>query len=150
MTQSRELNGILYEGIPPVEDFSPTGIMSPTGGLLAVLVLIVEPGVEVEDFAARYRMVPRDQIARAVDSQARWTLETDGRVTIQLLCEESAARIVIPSDPRVHLWTGMARLNGGSLSLIVIPGLPRGETLGYYLGPHGGPYWHLSVGCIPL
>lgn len=148
----RELGGVLYEGIPPVDDFTPTGMITPNG-LLAVLVLVVEPGVapvEVEDFAARYRMVPRNQTARAADSQARWTLETDGRVTIQLLCEESAARIVIPSDPRVHQWTDMARLNGGSLSLVVIPGLPRGETLGYYLGPHGGPYWHISVGCIPL
>ncbi|CUW33393.1 hypothetical protein [Streptomyces reticuli] len=79
-------------------------------------------------------------------------VEPDGRVTIQLLCDESAARIVIPSDPRIHQWTAMARHGGGSISLIVSPGLPDTDLLilGRHLGPYGGPYWHLSVGCIPL
>ncbi len=151
---NRELGGTLYEGTPPVVAV-PTGLPLTDGKVLAALVLVVEPGVdeaEVKDFVTRYRMVPRGEVARAADSQARWTLEDDGRVTIQLLCEESAARIVIPSDPRIHLWTSMARHGGGSISLIVSPGLPDTDltTLGRHLGPYGGPYWHLSVGCIPL
>ncbi|CAM5690783.1 hypothetical protein SFUMM280S_09330 [Streptomyces fumanus] len=34
----------------------------------------------------------------------------------------------------------------------VSTGLPDTDlmTLGRHLGPYGGPYWHLSVGCIPL
>ncbi|MGW1037570.1 hypothetical protein [Streptomyces antibioticus] len=153
MNRSRELGGVLYEGMPPVEAV-PTG-MPTADGLIAALVLVVQPGVdqaEVDDFVTRYRLTPRGQTARAVDSQARWTLEKDGRVTIQLLCPDSAARIVIPSDPRIHQWTGLARLGGGSLSLIIAPGLPDTAltTIGYHLGPYGGPYWHISVGCIPL
>ncbi|ORT54645.1 hypothetical protein [Streptomyces sp. CB03238] len=149
----RELGGTLYEGTPPVEAV-PTGLPTPDG-VIAALILVVEPDVdqaEVDDFVTRYRLVPRDQTARAADSQARWTLEPDGRVTIQLLCEESAARIVIPSDPRIHQWTALARHGGGSLSLIVAPGLPDTDlvTIGRHLGPYGGPYWHISVGCIPV
>ncbi|MDG9728469.1 hypothetical protein [Streptomyces sp. DH41] len=151
---NRELGGTLYEGTPPVVAV-PTGLPMTDGTVLAALVLVVEPDVdetEVKDFVTRYRMVPRGQVARAADSQARWTLGDDGRVTIQLLCEESAARIVIPADPRILLWTNMARQGGGSISLIVSPGLPDTDltTLGRHLGPYGGPYWHLSVGCIPL
>lgn len=133
----------------------PTGLPMTDGTVLAALVLVVEPDVderEVKDFVTHYRMARRGQVARAADSQARWTLEDDGRVTIQLLCGESAARIVTPADPRIHLWTNMARQGGGSISLIVSPGLPDTDltTLGRHLGPYGGPYWHLSVGCIPL
>ncbi|WP_143667101.1 hypothetical protein [Streptomyces sp. FBKL.4005] len=151
---TRELGGTLYEGTPPVVAV-PTGLPMRDGSVLAALVLVVEPDVdqaEVKDFVTRYRMVPRGQVARAADSQARWSLEEDGRVTIQLLCDESAARIVIPSDPRIHQWTAMARHGGGSISLIVSPGLPDTDLLilGRHLGPYGGPYWHLSVGCIPL
>ncbi|MFE1076635.1 hypothetical protein ACFW5W_36270 [Streptomyces sp. NPDC058783] len=151
---NRELGGTLYEGTPPVTAV-PTGLPMTDGTVLAALILVVEPGVdeaEVKDFVTRYRMAPRGEVARAADSQARWTLESDGRVTIQLLCEESAARIVIPSDPRIHQWTVTARHGGGNISLIVSPGLPDTDltTLGRHLGPQGGPYWHLSVGCIPL
>ncbi|MDP5317413.1 hypothetical protein [Streptomyces poriferorum] len=152
MNQSRGLGGTVYEGLPLV-DAVPTGMPTPDG-VIAALILVVKPGVdpaEVDDFVTRYRLVPRGQTARAVDSQARWTLEKDGRVTIQLLCEDSAARIVIPSDPRIHQWTALARHGGGSLSLIVAPGLPDTDlkTIGYHLGPYGGPYWHISVGFIP-
>lgn len=152
MTKRSALDGTVYEGVPPVLAV-PTGLQTPEG-VIAVLVLVVQPGVpeeDVDDFVTRYRLVPRDETARAADSQARWTLERDGRVTIQLLCDESAARIVIPSDPRVHQWTAVARLGGGSLSLIVTPGLPDTDlvTLGRHLSAHGGPYWHISVGCIP-
>ncbi|GGY71482.1 hypothetical protein GCM10010363_61040 [Streptomyces omiyaensis] len=151
---TRELGGTLYEGTPPVVAV-PTGLPMTDGTVLAALVLVVEPDVdevEVKDFVTRYGLAPRDEVARAADSQARWTLENDGRVTIQLLCEESAARIVIPSDPRIHRWAALARYGGGSISLIVSPGLPDAEmtTLGRHLGPYGGPYWHLSVGCLPL
>ncbi|MGW9439627.1 hypothetical protein [Streptomyces sp. NPDC055607] len=44
-------------------------------------------------------------------------------MTVQLLCEQSAARIVIPADPRIHLWTAMAR-SGGGISLILSPACP--------------------------
>lgn len=150
---SRELGGTLYEGLPPAVAV-PTG-MQTADGLIAALVLVVQPGVdqaEVDDFVTRYRLTPRGETARAVDSQARWTLEPDGRVTIQLLCADSVARIVIPSDPRIHQWTDLARYGGGTLSLIIAPGLPDTDltTIGYHLGPYGGPYWHCSVGCIPL
>jgi hypothetical protein len=146
------LDGTVYEGVPPVWAV-PTGFQTPEG-VIAVLVLVVQPGVPaavVDDFVTRYRLVPRDETARAADSQARWTLEHDGRVTIQLLCDDSAARIVIPADPRIHQWTAVARLGGGSLSLIMAPGLPDTDltTLGRRLKPDGGPYWHISVGCIP-
>ncbi|MFF8293649.1 hypothetical protein ACF068_31195 [Streptomyces sp. NPDC016309] len=151
---TRKLGDTLYEGTPPVVAV-PTGLPLTDGSVLAALVLVVEPGVEeaeVKDFVTRYRMVPRGEVARAADSQARWTLEDDGRVMIQLLCEESAARIVIPADPRIQQWTALARHGGGSISLIVSPGLPDTDlmTLGRHLGPYGGPYWHISVGCIPL
>ncbi|MFI0901765.1 hypothetical protein [Streptomyces sp. NPDC020983] len=146
------LGGTLYEGTPPALAV-PTGMQTDQGVIVA-LVLVVDEGVPddvVHDFVTRYRLVPREETARAADSQARWTLEHDGRVTIQLLCEQSAARIVIPSDPRIHQWAALARYGGGSLSLIVAPGLPDTDlaTLGRHLGPHGGPYWHISVGCIP-
>ncbi|WP_232485659.1 hypothetical protein [Streptomyces fildesensis] len=44
------------------------------------------------------------------------------------------------------------RYGGGSLSLIVAPGLPDTDlvTIGRHLGSPGGPYWHISVGCTPL
>ncbi|MET9206776.1 hypothetical protein ABZW38_16705 [Streptomyces bacillaris] len=150
----RELGGTLYEGTPPVS-VVPTAMPTRGGGVLGLLVLVVEPGVdqaEIDAFVTRYRLVPRDQTARAADSQARWSLEKDGRVTIQLLSEESAARIVLPADPRILAWSAMARQNGGSVSLILSPSLPDTEvtTIGRHLGPYGGPYWHISVGCIPL
>ncbi|MFC4508551.1 MULTISPECIES: hypothetical protein [Streptomyces] len=106
----------------------------------------------VDDFVTRYGLVPRDETARAADSQARWSLEADGRTTIQLLSDDSAARIIFPTDPRIHQWTAMARVGGGSVSLIVALGLPDTElvTIGRHLGPYGGPYWYISVGCTPL
>ncbi|MGW2181299.1 hypothetical protein ACWCXX_25005 [Streptomyces sp. NPDC001732] len=90
MTAQRELGGILYEGTPPVTAV-PTGLPTPEG-VIAALVLVVHSGVHqdaVEDFVTRYRLAPRGETARAADSQARWTLEPDGRVTIQLLCDEA-------------------------------------------------------------
>ncbi|MGW1289743.1 hypothetical protein ACWD4N_40420 [Streptomyces sp. NPDC002586] len=153
MTTQRDPYRAAYEGIPPgaaVPLALPT-----TEGLMAALVLAVDkdvPRATVVDFVTRYRFATRDQTARAADSQARWTLEPDGRVTFQLLCDDGASRIVLPPDPRIHRWTAVARLGGGTISLMLLPDLPTADTpaIAHRLSPHGGEYWHLSAGCIPL
>ncbi|KAB7839518.1 hypothetical protein FRZ00_21520 [Streptomyces mobaraensis] len=126
-----------------------------TGGLMAVLALVADKGVpraEVVDFVTRYGFATRDEAARAADSQARWLLEPDGRVTFQLLCADGASGIALPSDPRIHQWAAMARLGGGTVSLMMLPGLPSAETqaIARRLSPNGGNYWHLSVGCLTV
>ncbi|MFI0742824.1 hypothetical protein ACH4PU_32785 [Streptomyces sp. NPDC021100] len=153
MTTKRELYGTVCEGVPPVTAV-PLALPT-TGGLMAALALVVDksvPRVEVVDFVARYRFATRDETARAIDSQARWSLETDGRVTFQLLCADGASRIALPSDPRIHQWAAVARLGGGTVSLMMLPGLPSTQTqaIARRLGPNGGEYWHLSVGCLPI
>ncbi|MER6958237.1 hypothetical protein [Streptomyces sp. NPDC000618] len=124
-------------------------------GTIAALALVVNcsvPRAEVLDFVTRYRFTTRNEIARAADSQARWSLEADGRVTFQFLCDEGASRIVFPSDPRIHQWTAVARLSGGTISLMVVPDLASTDApaLARKLGRHGGEYWHISVGHVPL
>jgi hypothetical protein len=151
MTAHRERYAV-YEGVPEVVAV-PTGLPT-TEGLLAVLVLVLDKSVscsEMEDFVTRYRFVPRQETARAADSQARWSLEPDGRVTFTFLCAEGASRIVLPADPRIHQWTALARLGGGSISVMVVPGLPSTDmpVIARRLTPGGGEYWHLSVGCLP-
>lgn len=153
MTAKRELYGTECEGVPPA---SAVPLALPTtDGLVAALVLVVNEGVpraEVVDFVTRYRFATREETARAADSQARWSLEPDGRVTFQFLCDDGASRIAFPSDPRIHQWTAVARLGGGTISLMVIPGLSTTDAsaIARRLSPHGGEYWHLSVGCVPV
>ncbi|GGO58875.1 hypothetical protein [Streptomyces lasiicapitis] len=150
---ARELYGSLYEGVPDCAAV-PTALPTTDNGLLPALVLIPDPsipGTEVRDFAARHCFVPRQETARAADSQARWTLEPDGRVTVTFLSDEGAARIVLPADDRLTQWTAIARLSGGTISVMLLPGLPGHDlqSIGRRLAPRGGDYWHLSVGCTP-
>ncbi|MFI5749088.1 hypothetical protein ACIBBE_24850 [Streptomyces sp. NPDC051644] len=78
---ARELYGSVYEGVPD-STAVPTALPT-TDGLLPALVLVLNLGVtdtEIREFAARHRFVPGDETARAVNSQARWSLEPDGRL----------------------------------------------------------------------
>ncbi|QKV98215.1 hypothetical protein HUT19_41575 (plasmid) [Streptomyces sp. NA02950] len=149
---ARELYGSVYEGVPD-STAVPTGL--PTmDGTLPALILIPNADVtdaEVRDFTARHRFASREETARAADSQARWSLEPDGRVSITFLSDEGAARIVLPADPRITNWTSFARLSGGSISVMLLPGLESADlqTIGRHLARPDGEYWHLSVGCIP-
>ncbi|MCW8103368.1 hypothetical protein [Streptomyces tauricus] len=149
----RELYGTVYEGVP--EALAVPLALSTVDGPIAALALVVNsdvPRAEITDFVTRYRFATRDVIARAADSQARWSLENDGRVTFQFLCGDGASRIVFPSDPRIHQWLALARLGGGTVSLMVVPDLASADapTLARTLGPRGGEYWHISVGQVPL
>lgn len=149
---ARELYGSVYEGVPD-STAVPTALPT-TDGPLPALILIPNPDVtdaETRAFTARYRFAAWDETARAADSQARWSLEPDGRVTVTFLSEEGAARIVLPADPRLQQWAAFARLSGGSVSVMLIPGLESADlqTIGRHLARPSGDYWHLSVGCIP-
>lgn len=149
---ARELYGSVYEGVPDCTAV-PTALPT-TDGLLPALILIPDPGVtdaEVQDFTTRHRFAARDETARAADSQARWSLEPDGRVSVTFLSEDGAARIVLPADPRLQQWSAFARLSGGSVSVMLIPGLQSADlqTIGRHLARPGGEFWHISVGCIP-
>ncbi|MGW6016185.1 hypothetical protein [Streptomyces sp. NPDC055210] len=149
----RELYGTVYEGVP--EGTSVPLALPTVDGQLAALALVVNSDVphdEVVGFVTRYRFATRDESALAADSQARWSLEADGRVTFQFLCDEGASRIVFPPDPRLHQWAAVAWLNGGTVSLMVIPDPASTDAtaLARKLGPQGGQYWHISVGHVPL
>ncbi|MET9850763.1 hypothetical protein [Streptomyces ossamyceticus] len=149
---ARELYGSVYDGAPD-STAVPTALPT-TDGLLPALILIPNPGVtdaEIHDFTARHQFASRDETARAADSQARWSLEPDGRVTITFLSEDGAAQIVLPADPRLQQWTAFARLSGGSVSVMLIPGLQSTDlqAIGRHLARPGSEFWHISVGCIP-
>jgi hypothetical protein len=142
----------VYEGVPD-STAVPTALPT-TEGPLPALILIPNSGVsdaEVQEPTTRHRFAVRDETARAADSQARWSLEPDGRVTVTFLSEDGAARIVLPADHRLQQWTAFARLSGGSVSVMLIPGLESADlqTIGRHLAQPGGNYWHISVGCIP-
>jgi hypothetical protein len=132
-------------------------LLAPTDdehGVLALLALVLHPEVhraELDAFVARFRFVPRGQVALAADSQARWTLEPDGRVTVTFLAEDGTAALELPADPRMHAWAGMIRASGGTLSVMLLPGLPSSDAdqVARRIGSTGGEYWHLSVGYLP-
>ncbi|MBE9500745.1 hypothetical protein IHE61_31070 [Streptomyces sp. GKU 257-1] len=153
MTPRRDLHDSAHEGIPATAAV-PLALPTTDGPRAALALAATEdvPRDEILAFVSRHQFAPRDQTARAADSQARWSTEPDGRVTFQFVCDDGASRIVIPPDPRVHQWAAMARLGGGTISALMIPGLPSTDTptIARRLSPHGGEYWHLSVGCIPL
>jgi len=72
-------------------------------------------------------------------------------VTVTFLAEDGTAGLDLPADPRIQLWAAMIRSTGGTLSVMVLPGLPSADLdrVARRIGPGGGEYWHLSVGCLP-
>ncbi|MET7363161.1 hypothetical protein ABZS76_32655 [Streptomyces sp. NPDC005562] len=138
-------------GLPPVTAV-PTGLPLAGGGVEFALALVgaadVRPG-EIEEFAERFRFVPGDQTARAADSQARWTIERSGAVTVSFLAEDGASQLELPPDPAVRRWAALALGSGGTVALLLLPDMPSAEVseIGRRIGS-GGRYWHLSVGYV--
>ncbi|WP_030894237.1 hypothetical protein [Streptomyces sp. NRRL F-5053] len=139
-------------GIPAPVTALPLGFPTMEGTLLMGLVLAVDEAADRADldaFVTRHRFVTRDQTARAADSQARWTYE-EGRVTVTFLAEDGVSSLQIPAGPEMDRWVALARMSGGTVSVMVTYGVPADiDALRRYLSPGGGPYWHLSVGCVP-
>ncbi|MEU6932823.1 hypothetical protein AB0A05_27115 [Streptomyces sp. NPDC046374] len=142
------------EGVPGPFAAVPTGVPEREGGILPILALPMSTKVdraELDVFLKRHRFVQRHETSRAVDSQARWTQEKDGRTVITFLDAEGAARIALPRDERIGLWANLIRGYGGTLSVMVIPeqddfGL---EAIAERIRPGGtAEYWHLSVGYL--
>lgn len=149
----REFIGAVSEGVPS-GTVLPVGLPLADGTIAAALILVVDrcvPATEVSEFAVRHRFAGREETARAVDSQARWSLESDGRVNLQLLTEDGVSGLALAAHPRVRHWAALARSGGGTVRLMLLPGLASADlaTIRRRLGPGGGDYWHLSVGFVP-
>ncbi|MFE5847775.1 hypothetical protein ACFQ7N_39755 [Streptomyces niveus] len=150
----RNVLGTVYDGIPAPVTAIPTGFPTTEGSLLMALVLAVDEAADradVDAFVERHRFVPRDQTSRAVDSQARWTRERDGRVSVTFLADDGVSSMLIPVGPEMDRWAALARTSGGTVAVMMTYGVPADlDVMRRHLGPQGGPYWHLSVGCVPV
>ncbi|MFE3629399.1 hypothetical protein [Streptomyces goshikiensis] len=149
----RNVLGTVYDGIPAPVTAIPTGFPTTEGSLVMALILCVDEAAdrdEVNEFVERHHFVTRDEVSRAADSQARWTRENDGRVSVTFLADDGVSSLLLPHMPEMDRWAALARTSGGTVSVMVTYGVPAAlEVLRRHLGSQGGPYWHLSVGCVP-
>lgn len=136
------------DGVPAAYAVPTATPIHEAPGLLPVLALVVAPDVDqadVDRFLGRFHFVPGDQTARAGDSDARWTVERDGRVTVTFLDEIGASRIVIPADARFLRWGDVAlRACQGTVAIMVFTGMTTPDLLEIGRRISAGHYWHLS------
>ncbi|MEU7278752.1 hypothetical protein AB0A69_08255 [Streptomyces sp. NPDC045431] len=145
---------VSFNGVPAAAAV-PTGAPEAGGGLQPALALVHmgrEARPEVDDFLRRHRFAPRDEIALAKESQARWTIERDGRVTVSFIAENGVDHVTLPAEEGVRRWAALTLATGGTLAVWFLPEMPAytSEAIGRRITPGGGEWWRLSVAYQPV
>ncbi|MEW1675500.1 hypothetical protein AB0O47_19960 [Streptomyces noursei] len=142
------MNGI------PATAAVPTGAPGVDGILELALALVgtaQDSRGEVDAFLKRHCFAPSDETARAKDSQARWTIEPDGRVTVTFLADDGTAHIALAPDENIRRWAALTLACGGTLAVWFLPEMtsftPR--DISQRISPGGGEWWRLSAGYVP-
>lgn len=128
-----------------------TGAPTVDGGLLCILALIPEPDVpdgEIAGFVRRFGFVPRQETARAADSRVQWGIKHSGAISLAFLADDGMSQMELPPKPGVLQWSRLARQQGGTISVMLLPRMRSFElsAVAARLGSQDGPYWHLSAG----
>ncbi|MCZ0981790.1 hypothetical protein O1L60_30730 [Streptomyces diastatochromogenes] len=147
------VSAVSMNGIP-VTAAVPTGAPEADGRLQPALALVStaqDSRDEVDAFLKRHHFAPRDEFARAYDSQARWTIEPDGRVTVTFLADDGTAHIALAPHEGVRRWASLTLALGGTLAVWLLPEMTsiRPEGISRRITPGGGEWWRLSVGFVP-
>ncbi|MFD6934707.1 hypothetical protein ACFWAP_00930 [Streptomyces goshikiensis] len=142
-----------FNGVP-VTAAVPTGAPRSDGGWDLALALVgtaQDRRDEVDAFLARHHFAPHDEVARAKDSQARWTIEKDGRVVVTFLAADGVAHVALPGEEGVRRWAALALATGGTLAVWLLPEMSGmgPEDISRRITPGGGEWWRLSVGFVP-
>ncbi|MFC4507061.1 MULTISPECIES: hypothetical protein [Streptomyces] len=150
--EQRLVRVVAFNGIPATAAV-PTGAPHTDGDVTIALALIgteQDSREEIDAFLARHRFSRSTEIARAKDSQARWTIERDGRITVTFLADDEVAQVVLPSDEGFHRWAGLAIAGGGTLAVWFFPEMTSfgPEDISRRIAPTGGEWWRLSVGYV--
>jgi hypothetical protein len=105
---------------------------------------------DVDAFLKRHHFAPRDEFALAKDSQARWTIEPDGRVTVTFLADDGTAHIALAPHEGVRRWAALTLAMGGTLAVWFLPEMASIglEDISQRI-TGGGEWWRLSVGFVP-
>ncbi|MFF7750391.1 hypothetical protein ACFZCP_14185 [Streptomyces sp. NPDC007971] len=142
------MNGI------PATAAVPSGAPGADGSLELALALVgtaQDSREEIDAFLKRHHFAPRDEVARARDSQARWTIEPDGRITVTFLADDGTAHIALAPYEGVRRWAALALAHGGTLAVWFLPEMTSflPEDISRRITPGGGEWWRLSVGYVP-
>lgn len=151
--QRRLVPPVSMNGIPAAAAV-PSGAPGTDGSLQLALALVStreDSREEVDAFLRRHHFAGRDEFALAKDSQARWTIEPDGRVTVTFLADDGTAHIALAPDEGVRRWAALALAYGGTLAVWFLPEMTSflPEDISRRITPGGGEWWHLSVGFVP-
>ncbi|MGD6750406.1 hypothetical protein [Streptomyces sp. BH105] len=118
---------------------------------LALVATADDSREEIDAFLEQHNFSAREVTARASDSQARWTIEPDGRVTVTFLSDSGIAQVVLPPAEGVRQWAALALGMGGTLAIWFLPEMHShsAESIGRRVSQGGGEWWRLSVGYVP-
>ncbi|MFD0351830.1 hypothetical protein ACFQ0M_48415 [Kitasatospora aburaviensis] len=138
------------DGVPSCALLS-TAARERGGGHLPILAIVPFPHVparEVEGFIARHGFVRAEETARAANSTGRWSMDAFG-AHLHPAPPLAPASIKVAPDPNFFAWSALARANGATVALVVVPGLPDHDRERVARALGAGAYWKLSVGMIP-
>lgn len=132
----------------------PTGVPEDGGGVQLALALVgtaQDSRTEIDAFLARHHFAPSGEVARAKDSQTRWTIERDGRVVVTFLADDEVAHVALPGEEGVRRWAALTLAIGGTLAVWFLPEMSGmgPEDISQRIAPGGGEWWRLSVGFVP-
>lgn len=149
----RLVDAVSMSGVPGLAAV-PTGAPEAGGGLQPALALVStrkDSREEIDAFLKRHHFAPRGEFARAKDSQARWTVERDGRVTVTFLADDGVAHVALPPLEGVRQWAALTLATGGTLAVWFLPEMTgfSAEDISRRITPGGGEWWCLSVGFVP-
>lgn len=149
----RLVSTVSINGVPATAAV-PTGAPQKDGTLEPALALIgtaEDSREEIDAFLERHHFAPGGETARAAESQARWTIEQDGRVTVTFLADDGVARIALPLAEGVRRWVALTLATGGTLAVWFLPEMTSvlPEDISRRITPGGGEWWRLSVGFVP-
>lgn len=149
----RLVPAVSFNGVPATAAV-PTGVPEADGGLQLALALVStaqDSREEIDAFLKRHHFAPRDEVARAKGSQARWTIERDGRVVVSFLSDDGVAHVALPPEEGVHRWAALAVATGGTLAVWFLPEMSSftPQAIGRRIDVGGGEWWRLSVGFVP-
>ncbi|WP_143662674.1 hypothetical protein [Streptomyces sp. CB03238] len=144
---------VSFNGVPAAAAV-PTGAPEADGGLQPALALVHlgrESRAEVDAFLKRHRFAPRGDVAQAKDSQARWSIERDGRVVLSFIADNGVDHVALPAEEGVRRWAALTLATGGTLAVWFLPEMTAytSQAIGRRIAPDGGEWWRLSAGYVP-